>query len=207
MRGCKVKEMKVIGIIGGVGSGKSFVADILEKEFHANLINMDKIAHKLMQKGGISYDFIVEYFGNEILKEDGEIDRAKMAKIVYQNPEQLQKLNSFTHPYVLQYTKNYLEEKRENKEELVCIETALPVEARISEFCDEVWYVFSAMDVRRERLKKGRQYDEQKIEQIFTNQISDENYRKFSTHIIVNESSKAKILEQIEVLLEKKADL
>lgn len=195
--------MRVIGIIGGVGSGKSFVADLLEKEFHAYLINMDKIAHKLMQKDEISYRHILSYFGEDILDKDKEIDRVKLGSIVYQDTEKLLKLNSFTHPFVLDYTRKLLEEKNKEKQELICIETALPGEANIRQFCDEIWYVYTPVEIRKDRLRRDRQYDEVKIERIFKNQLSDEEYNKFSTHILNNDGPKDKIIAQIEVLLEK----
>ena len=75
--------MRVIGITGGIGSGKSLVADIMIKKYNAYLINSDKIAKEQMTPQGISYKGVVEYFGKEILMEDGTIDKEKLSKIVF----------------------------------------------------------------------------------------------------------------------------
>lgn len=195
--------MKIIGITGGVGSGKSTISEILEKQYHAFLINTDQIAHMLMQKDMISYNLIVEYFGEGILNQSKEIDRRLLGKIVYQNPLKLKQLNSFTHPYVMKYIADLIQIKKEEKTNLLCIETALPIEAGLKDFCDEVWYVSVSEDARKSRLLESRDYSEQKIDTIFKRQISEDEYRKISTHIINNNCSIERLMEQIEVLLEK----
>ncbi len=195
--------MKVIGITGGIGSGKSMIAEILKNNYNAYLINTDRIAHMLMEKGQISYNLIVQYFGEDILNPCGDIDRTVLANIVYHDKDRLLKLNSFTHPYVMDYVRNLIEERKRENEELICVETALPVQAGLKDFCDAIWYICAPDGIRRERLKQVRNYDEQKIDRIFKNQISDSEYRKVSTHILINDSTKAKIMEQIEALLEK----
>jgi len=194
--------MKIIGITGGVGSGKSTITDILKEHYHAFLINTDQVAHVLMQKDMISYKLIVDDFSESILNQNGEIDRTLLGKIVYQDSDKLTRLNSYTHPYVMDYVYNLIQCKREQKLELVCIETALPIEAGLKDICDEIWYVCAPEAVRRERLKKDRNYSEQKINNIFMNQLSDEEYRRASTHILKNDCTRDKIMEQIEVLLE-----
>ena len=199
--------MKVIGITGGIGSGKSMVADIMREDFQAYLINTDQIAHKLMEKGRISYQLILEYFGEKILTPSGEIDRSALGRLVYQSPEKLLSLNSFTHPYVMDYVRKLIKEKGEENKALICVETALPIEAGLDTFCHAIWYVFSPDNLRRERLKESRNYEDEKIDQIFKTQISDEDYRKASTHVLINDGPREKIAEQIEVLLEKMPEL
>ena len=92
--------MKVYGITGGAGTGKSEVIKMLQENFGGCVIMSDEVARELMQKGNISYQLIVEYFGRDILMDDGEIDRKKLADHVFNNKEALEKLNSMTHPYV-----------------------------------------------------------------------------------------------------------
>lgn len=195
--------MKVVGITGGIGSGKSTISEILKDHYKAYLISTDLVAHDLMKKDKICYKKIVQYFGKQILDSKGEIDRKKLAGIVYNNKNELQKLNSFTHPFVMDYVKNLVVQKQKEGMSLICVETALPVEAGLKDFCDEIWYVYAPEDLRKQRLIEYRQYSVKKIEEIFNNQISDEDYRKASTHIINNNCPKEKIIEQIEALLEK----
>jgi len=193
--------MKVIGITGGIGSGKSIVCEILQKHYQAFLINMDQIAHSFMEPGEVSYELIVKHFGEDILDEKGQINRKKLGQIVYQNEEALKYLNSCTHPYVLSYVKNLIYEKSLSQEELICVESALPVEGKLKEICDEVWYVKASDTIRRERLLVSRNYSNEKIDSIFSKQISEEQYKEIGTKIIRNETSPDDLIEQIDYLL------
>ncbi len=195
--------MKVIGITGGVGSGKSTITKLLKEHYHAFLINTDQIAHMLMQKDMISYNLIVAYFGGSILDQEREIDRSLLGKLVYQDAFKLKQLNSFTHPYVMDYVIKLIQCKKEEKLELICVETALPIEAGLKEFCDQIWYVYAPENVRKVRLKEDRNYSEEKIDNIIKHQLSDEDYRLASTHVLNNYCDIEKIIEQIEVLLVK----
>ena len=86
--------MKVYGITGGAGTGKSEVIRMLQDDFRGYVIMADEVARELTQKGHVSYRLIVDYFGRDILMEDGEIDRRKLADHVFNNEEALEKLNS-----------------------------------------------------------------------------------------------------------------
>lgn len=193
--------MKVIGITGGIGSGKSFVCEILRRDFKAFLINMDQIAHSFMESGGISYELIVKHFGKHILDQDGQIDRKKLGEIVYKDEEELKYLNSFTHPYVLSYVKDLISEKTLQQEVLICVESALPVEGKLEEICDEVWFVQAPYAIRRERLMNNRDYSKEKIDSIFSKQIAEDKYKAISSKVIYNETSKEELIKQIDSLL------
>ena len=93
-------RIKVVGITGGVGSGKSVVMQMLEEEFGARVILADLVAHDLMEPGAISYEQIVENFGTEILAADGTIDRPALSGVVFSDPDKLSLLNQITHPNV-----------------------------------------------------------------------------------------------------------
>lgn len=195
--------MKIIGITGGVGSGKSTISELLEEKYDAYIISTDKIAHQLMQKGNVSYQFIVEYFGKSILNAEEEIDRLQLGKQVYQDPEQLQKLNSFTHPFVMDYVAKLIQDKRKEGLKLLCIETALPKEAGLDEICDEIWYVYASEEIRKKRLMESRGYSVDKIVSIIKRQSSEEEFQELSTHRIKNDGSMESLQEQIEILLVK----
>ncbi|MGL4484052.1 MAG: dephospho-CoA kinase, partial [Anaerovoracaceae bacterium] len=92
--------MKIIGITGGIGSGKSTVSNYLIGKGYA-VIDADKISKELMQKGEEGYKQVLEAFGEEILEEDGKIDRLLLAKKVFRNEESKKKLNEITHPLVI----------------------------------------------------------------------------------------------------------
>ena len=101
--------MRVIGLTGGVGSGKSLVAQILKQETGAELILTDDVGHIVTDKGGSAFDLVVERFGNEIVSETGEIDRKKLADIVFNDKKAIKDLNDIVHPKVKEYIEQYIE--------------------------------------------------------------------------------------------------
>ena len=90
--------MKIIGITGGIGTGKSTVLNILEKEYGAFIVETDKLAHQLMSPGEEAYQSTVETFGKDILCDDNTIDRGKLGSIVFNNKDMLCELNKIVHP-------------------------------------------------------------------------------------------------------------
>lgn len=196
--------MKVIGITGGIGSGKSLVAKIMIDKYGAFFINTDKIAKEQMEIGGISYQGVVDYFGRNILAEDGTIDSKKLSKLVFNDKEMLQKLNDLTHPQVLEAVVNELKALGDMGEvKYAIIETALMIESGFDYICDEVWYVYSPEDVRKERLIKERNYSEQKINSILESQSKDEDFRRRFSTVIDNTGSKENLETQIDNILDK----
>ncbi|ROR29359.1 dephospho-CoA kinase [Mobilisporobacter senegalensis] len=196
--------LKIIGITGQVGSGKSTVADIMKDKYGAHLILTDVIAHELMKKGAVCYQLIVNYFGKGIVDEVGEIDRSKLSQIVFHDSEKLADLNDMVHPYVMNYAFDEIRRlTKENKVDYVVIETALLIEAGYKEICDEVWAVTVSSKVRKERLSRSRGYSDEKIESILKNQLKDEIIRENATGIINNNGTIDEIIKQIELLLVK----
>lgn len=196
--------LKIIGITGQVGSGKSTVANIMKDSFNAHLILTDIIAHDYMKKGAICYQLIINYFGNDILDESGEIDRRKLSQIVFKDSTKLNDLNDMVHPYVMNYVFDEIRRlKKENRVEYVIIETALLIEAGYKEICDEVWYVTISDETRRERLRKSRGYSDEKIASILKNQLEEKIMHENSTGIIDNNGEMDEIIKQIELLLVK----
>jgi dephospho-CoA kinase len=183
-----VITMKVIGLTGGIGSGKSRVADLLQKEFLAYVIYTDEIARDQMRQGGCSYEKVVKQFGREILDDSGEIDRNKLAKIIFQKEELVKLMNSLTHPNVHQEVLRQIEEVKSKGKHYsaIFVETALLFEAGYQNFCDEIWYVHAPITDRMKRLRESRGYSEEKIESIIKKQKSEEYFLKNSTVIIEN---------------------
>jgi len=196
--------MKVIGITGGIGSGKSLVADIMIKKHNAYLINSDTIAREQMKPGGASYKGVVDYFGEGILAGDGTIDKEKLSAIVFSDREKLLKLNSLTHPNVLKEVQKIIEEKRRSKTVPYCIiETALMIESGYDFVCDEVWYVHTPECERRKRLKQYRGYSGEQIDAIIRNQSREEDFFKRFDKVIYNDDGIWWLDDQIDKLLDK----
>jgi dephospho-CoA kinase len=195
--------MKVIGITGGIGSGKSLVASILKEKYGAYILNTDQIAKDQMEVGGASYNSVVNYFGKEILSEDGSINRSKMAAIVFEDKDKLLKLNELTHPVVLVEVKREIDYwQKQGSVPYLVIETALMIESGYDFVCDEVWYVFTPEEERRKRLKRERNYSDEKIDSIFKSQSKPEAFTAKFPKMVENIGNIGMLEQQVAKLLE-----
>lgn len=194
---------RIIGITGGIGSGKSFVINLIENNFNVKSINTDNIAKKLMEPDNICYNLIVEYFGTEILNDNMTINRKKLGEIVFNNPDKLIQLNSLTHPYVLKYIKQLIEIYKLNKEKFVIIESALLFDTDLHKLCTETWYVYSDIDIRIERLVNNRGYSKEEARSVIKNQKNEEFYKSKSSLLFKN-TTKENVEQKLKELLGKK---
>lgn len=190
--------MRIIGITGGIGSGKSRVLNIMEEIYGAVLCQTDVVAHQLQKKGETCYKEIVNVFGVNILTENKEIDRKKLGAIVFNDNDKLKKLNQIVHPAVKKQVKLEIEEARRKQKEFFLIESALLMEDHYEELCDELWYIYADEGVRRDRLKTSRLMNEEKIDLIIKAQATEETFRKYCHITIDNSGTIENTKEQIE---------
>ena len=186
--------MKIIGITGGIGSGKSVVLNMLHDKYDARIVEADKVAHMLQEPGQTVYNRIVECFGNVILSEDGSIDRIKLGKLVMNDEEKLEQLNHLVHPAVKEYILSDIEENRKSMTKLYVIEAALLIQGGYKEICDEMWYIKADIDTRICRLIQSRGYSEDRALQVIKNQ-PDESFYIENSDIILDNSGTVKDLE------------
>lgn len=177
--------MKVLGITGGVGSGKSEVLNYLREAYGAVVCQMDETAKRLQEKGTGCFRKIAEAFGPEIIGADGELDRKKLGARVFSDPEQLRLLNSIVHPEVLRSVSADIRKHAEEGTPLYVVEAALLPDVG-GELCDEIWYIYASEEVRRERLKASRHYSDEKITDMIASQPSEETFRRVCTAVIDN---------------------
>ncbi len=200
--------MKIIGITGGIGSGKSRILNVLKEDYQAYIVEADKTAHTLLAAGLPAYEKIVGYFGEKILDEDGEIDRKKLADIVFHDKNSLKYLDSITHPAVKQEILRLIEEKRsEGKTAYFVIEAALLLQDGYRSICDEIWFVQVDPKIRMERLQKQRNYTEEKCRSVFASQPDDSYYRNGSDRVLDNNGSFSDVIEQIRLFLNYEQDV
>ena len=178
--------MKIIGITGGVGSGKSRVLSYVEEQFNAIICQADHVAWELQTPGQRCYLQIVEHFGREILNDDETIDRKKLGQIVFNNTEELLVLNAIMHPAVKEEIRNRICNARENGSEYFIIEAALLLEDNYKQICDELWYIYTDEKTRRLRLKESRAYSDEKIDAIMASQLPEETFRRECQIVIDN---------------------
>ncbi len=194
--------MKVIGITGGIGSGKSLVGKILKEKYGAYILNTDQIAKEQMDIGGTSYQGVVDYFGEEILSADKTINRNKLAAIVFEDKDKLLTLNKLTHPPVLVAVEaEILYWRNDGTVPYVVIETALMLESGFDYVCDEVWYVHAPEAERRNRLIKERNYSDDKINAIFESQSKADAFRAKFPKVLENIGDIEMLEQQVEQFL------
>ena len=183
--------MLILGITGGVGSGKSKILYDLSNLYGAYIVETDKLAHTLMEPGQTVYQAVVEAFGTEILQAEKPyaIDRAKFAQIVFADKEKLAQLNALTHPAVKAWIRKDIEEKRKQDVKIYVIEAALLIQDGYKEICDELWYIYVNRAKRLKRLVAGRGGTIEKYEKVIENQATEDFYKKNCDIIINNEES------------------
>ena len=180
--------MKVIGITGGVGSGKSEVLQYLEQEYGAYVCQMDETARNLQKSGTECFRKIVEHFGAAVVGRDGELDRGRLGGIVFSDEEELKALNSIVHPQVLRWVREDIARRAEEGVGLYIVESALLTEVG-TELCGELWYIYAEESVRRRRLKASRGYTDEKITQMIQSQPAEDRFRAACTAVIDNSGS------------------
>ena len=193
---------KIIGITGGVGSGKSRILQYIRDNYNCKIVTADDMANEVKEPGGECYDRIVTLLGDDILTDDGRIDRGRMAAKIYADKDLLNKVNSIIHPAVIGRIKAMGNEERERGSlDYFFIEAALLIECGFNDYVDEMWYIYSDKDVRRQRLKESRGYDDAKIDGLMKSQLSDEQYRAGSDVVIDNDGEFEFTMKQIDARL------
>ena len=184
---------QVLGITGGAGAGKSLLLNHLRETYGANVIVCDRVAEELQAPGGPCCGPMIALLGDDVVREDGTFDRAKIAAMVFHDEKMLRDLNAIVHPAVMEEVKRRiaLSEGR-----LTVIESALLLEAGYREICDEVWYVYARDDIRAARLAAGRGYTKERIRAVFAAQKDDAFYREQCDYVIDNTDGPDSMYEQ-----------
>ena len=189
--------MKVIGVTGGVGAGKSEILTYIAENWDAAVVETDEVGYLVMRPGKSCFATIVELFGPGILQEDGTLDRAKIAELVFGDKELLEKLNAIVHPAVKRYIQKAIDRERELDTDIFIVESALLVEDKYNAICDELWYIYADEETRTERLMKNRGYSKEKILSIFANQLSEDEFSEQCDFEIDNSGDFEDTKEQI----------
>lgn len=197
-----MSKIRTYGITGGVGAGKSTVLSLIRDNYSALIIMADNVARELMSSGKEGFIRTIEIFGENVIGNDGQLDRSKIADIIFVNPKLRLKLNSAIHPLVKESIKNTIaKHKRVADVDYIFVEAALLLEDHYDEFLDEIWCITAETSVRRRRLKESRGYSDEKIDNILSSQLTDEQFISRCTHVIDNSGSIETTLGQIRRLL------
>lgn len=192
--------MKFIGITGGVGAGKSAILEYLNRKPQIRVMLADEIAHDLMKPGTLCYEKICRQFqGADIFEKGGNFDRAKLAKVIFSDEKKRQQMNAIVHPAVKEYVKEQRRiESQQGTLDFLVLEAALLIEENYDAICDELWYIDTSEEQRRQRLKSQRGYSDARIDGIFASQLGAEEYRSACAVTIDNNGPLEETYAQIE---------
>lgn len=188
----------VIGITGGVGSGKSRILEILKEEYGARIIQADQVARELEEPGRPGLAALVEAFGTSILDEEGRLQRDAFASLIYENPEALEAVNRIIHPMTWQAIKEQL---RQAQQGLTAVEAAL-FDEKSREICDRLIFVDTSEKNRIRRLIEGRGYSREKCLEIMKNQPGRDDFLRLSDAVLCNDGTVEEVRRQLAGLME-----
>jgi dephospho-CoA kinase len=193
--------MKIIGVTGGIGSGKSTVSRILD-EMGAAIIDADVIAREIVQKGQAALNEIVKFFGKDVIDNEGELNRRKLGSLVFNDKDKLESLNKITHKYITERIKEkILDISDAGSVELIVVDAAIPFQYGFMDVVDEIWVVLSDIEVRIARVMARSGLSHEQVVERIKSQKSDQEYLSFAHKVLINNGSVAELKEQVANLI------
>ncbi len=194
----KSVKMKIIGLTGGIGSGKSTASAYLEQK-GCLIIDADKISRKLTEKDSPYLEILKETFGEEFFSEDGELDRKKLGRYVFANPLQKEKLEKIITDAVIKITLDRMEElKREDFKGIAILDAPLLFECGMQKYTDENWLVAAEPETIIERVKARDEMNEADIKSRMENQMSLAEKKALADRIIDNSGDREHLYRRLD---------
>ena len=191
---------KIIGITGGIASGKSTVTEFLrQKGFQ--VVDADAVVHQLQKPGGRLYQVLVEHFGEKILLENGELNRTLLASLIFSNPEE-QEWSKRTQGEIIREELAALRNQLAQTESLFFMDIPLLFEQNYASWFDETWLVYVNRDVQLERLMKRDQISKEAAESRLNSQWPLERKISLSSHSLDNNGNQEQLIAQVVQLLD-----
>ena len=191
---------KIIGITGGIASGKSTVTNFLrQKGFE--VVDADALVHQLQKPGGRLYQILVEHFGEKVLLEDGGLDRPLLASLIFSNSEE-REWSKETQGQIIREELGSLRDKLAQTDDVFFMDIPLLFEQDYASWFDETWLVYVSRDTQLDRLMNRDQLSKESAETRLASQWPLEEKKKFATYILDNNGSREQLLSQVVTLLE-----
>ncbi len=194
--------MKVIGLTGGIGSGKSTVSQFLA-ELGVIIVDADKVGHEVFKPGTEAWREVVSAFGKQMVASDGTIDRKKLGTIVFGNHKARAKLNQIMHPRIYEAVKAQLAQYRRKGVSAVVLEATLLIEAGWTSLVDEVWVTTAAEATVLKRLKERVGLSEAESRARIRSQLPAEERLKHADVVIDTDCSFEELKEKVKELWQK----
>ena len=188
--------MIVIGLTGGIASGKSKVSNLLKK-LGAKIIDADLIARDIVKPGERAWTEIVATFGEQFLSEDKSLDRRKLGSVVFADSEALEKLNCITHPQILARTQELLTQFGRTQEKVAVIDAALLVETGMHTLVDLVWVVNVSPEVQLQRLTERDNLNQEQALKRINSQTKPEERLKWADLVLENNGTEEELEAQV----------
>ena len=193
-------EILLLGVTGGIASGKSTVACMLE-EMGAPMIDFDVLAREVVAPGKPAWKEIVDYFGNGVLQKDRSLNRAQLRDEVFQNPEKRKKLESMTHPRILDLYLTRVKEFRSASTPILQAVIPLLFEANLQKLVHKILVVYIPWEMQRERLMKRDHISRAEAERILSAQMPLDEKMARADFVIHNEKGLEKTRKQVENIM------
>ena len=191
---------KIIGITGGIASGKSTVTEFLrQKGFQ--VVDADAVVHQLQKTGGRLYQVLVEHFGEKVLLENGELNRPLLASLIFSNPEE-QEWSKRTQGEIIREELAALRNQFAQTEALFFMDIPLLFEQNYASWFDETWLIYVNRDIQLERLMKRDQISKEAAESRLNSQWPLERKISLASHSIDNNGNQEQLIAQVVQLFE-----
>lgn len=190
----------IIGLTGGIATGKSTVSDIL-KDLNIEVIDADKIAHNVLEYEDVK-EKIKDVFGDEVLNKNGEVDRKRLGKIVFEDNKKLKKLESITHPKILEIIDYKI---TKSNSELIVLDAPLLFETNLDVKVDETWVIYASEEIQIKRLKKRDDLNKKEALDRIKAQMDLEKKVEKADIVINNEGTINDLEERVKKLIQKRS--
>ncbi|RKW29046.1 MAG: dephospho-CoA kinase [Granulicatella sp.] len=199
--------MKIVGLTGGISSGKSTVSSYL-KQLKIPVIDADEVARKVVEPNSQGAIEIRKAFGSDVFEEDGSLNRQKLGALIFSNAENRQKLDDLLQPLIKIMILDEIEEYRQKGETMIVLDLPLLFEKYYEELCEEIIVVYIPKELQLERLMRRNQYTKQEALSRIDSQLSIEEKRKRATVLLDNQGTIQQLYQQVEQwLVETKNDI
>ena len=192
------RDMLVIGLTGGIGTGKSLVSRMLQ-EHGATIIDADLVGHEAYTPHTETWQVVVDTFG-DVLAEDGQIDRRKLGAIVFSDPKQLEKLNAIMHPRMYKMIEERIQGHQAGGAETIVVEAAILIEAKWTPLVGEVWVTTAPEDHVIDRIKGRNNMGEDAARARINSQMSSEERVRHANVSIANDGSMDQLRDTVDGL-------
>lgn len=193
------KKTMIIGITGGIASGKSTVVKVIRKAGY-QVIDADQVVHDLQEKGGRLYEALREAFGNQILKTDGELDRTKLSEMLFSNPDNMATSSAIQN----QIIKEELAAKRDHlaqSQAIFFMDIPLLMELGYQDWFDAIWLVYVDAQTQLQRLMARNRLDKGKARQRIASQLPIKEKKPYASLVIDNSGDIAALIKQVQSAL------